>query len=249
MTPRQPTTNPDRNSALLLIDLQNDYCHPDGVFATAGLRLTDLTTLVARVNTLTAAARSQHRPVIWVRMEWPDDTAVGLLAERSPFLRERGLRAGTWGAELVAGLDVSPADHTVVKSRFSAFHHTTLDQLLAELDVTTLVLAGVRTDFCVESTVRDAFFRDLRAVVAEDAVAGYFADLHQHSLRLMGTVFAEVVPTAEAARRLADDGASPPDGSAPTGGTSIGASPPDGTAPTGDREEAVHHATGRSDAR
>ena len=53
-------------------------------------------------------------------------------------------------------------------------------------------MAGVRTDFCVESTVRDAFFRDLEVVVARDAVAGYFPDLHENSLRVMGTVFARI---------------------------------------------------------
>ncbi|KRV47858.1 hypothetical protein AQ490_05725 [Wenjunlia vitaminophila] len=185
------TTN---DTALLVIDVQNDYCHPDGVFAAAGLRVADPDALVDRINALVAAARAHHRPVIWVDMEWPDDASVGLLAERSPFLRTRGLRRGTWGAQPLAGLDRRPEDHRVTKPRFSAFHRTDLAALLGELGVGTLVVAGVRTDFCVESTVRDAFFRDLRAVVAADAVAGYVEDLHRNSLRLMGTVFAEVVP-------------------------------------------------------
>ncbi|UGQ11826.1 cysteine hydrolase [Yinghuangia sp. ASG 101] len=185
-------------AALLIIDMQNDYCHPDGVFAAAGLRVDGLDRLVADTNSLIAQARSAGTPVVWVRMEWAGDGDVGLLAERSPFLRERGLRRGTWGAEVVAGLDRRPGDHEVVKTRFSAFHATDLDTLLDELGVTTVVLAGVRTDFCVESTVRDAFFRDLRAVVVRDAVAGYFPDLHDNSLRVMGTVFAEVLPGAEA---------------------------------------------------
>ncbi|MFI6984093.1 cysteine hydrolase family protein [Embleya sp. NPDC050154] len=190
-------------TALLVIDMQNDYCHPEGVFAAAGLRVTDPEGLVAGINSLVAAARSAGAPVIWVRMEWQDRGDVGLLAERSPFLRERGLRRETWGAELMTGLDRRPEDHEVVKPRFSAFHRTGLEQLLARLGVTTLVLAGVRTDFCVESTVRDAFFRDLRAVVARDAVSGYFDDLHENSLRVMGTVFAEVVPAPTAAEILA----------------------------------------------
>ncbi|MEU5987885.1 isochorismatase family cysteine hydrolase [Spirillospora sp. NPDC047418] len=189
-------------TALLVIDMQNDYCHPDGVFARAGLRVTGLDDLVQNVNTLAAAARSAGRPVIWVRMEWADDADVGLLAQRSPFLREHGLRRGTWGCELVAGLDRAPGDHEIVKPRFDAFHRTGLDDLLRDLGVETLVMAGVRTDFCVESTVRAAFFRDLKAVVPREAVAGYFEDLHQNSLRLMDTVFADVVSADEAATRL-----------------------------------------------
>ncbi|MFB4311263.1 cysteine hydrolase family protein [Actinomadura sp. GTD37] len=193
-------------TALLVIDMQNDYCHPDGVFAGAGLRVTGLDGLVRNVNTLAEAARSAGRPVIWVRMEWAEDAEVGLLAERSPFLRERGLRRGTWGAELVAGLDRAPGDHEIVKPRFDAFHRTGLDELLRDLGVRTLVFAGVRTDFCVESTVRAAFFRDLRAVVAREAVAGYVEDLHLNSLRLMGTVFADVVSADDAAAALAAPG-------------------------------------------
>ncbi|GAA1871313.1 cysteine hydrolase family protein [Actinomadura bangladeshensis] len=189
-------------TALLVIDMQNDYCHPDGVFARAGLRVTGLDGLVQNVNTLAAAARSAGRPVIWVRMEWADDADVGLLAQRSPFLREQGLRRGTWGCELVAGLDRAPGDHEIVKPRFDAFHRTGLDDLLRDLGVETLVMAGVRTDFCVESTVRAAFFRDLKAVVAREAVAGYFEDLHLNSLRLMATVFANVVSVNDAADLL-----------------------------------------------
>ncbi|ODU03728.1 MAG: hypothetical protein ABS81_13160 [Pseudonocardia sp. SCN 72-86] len=192
-------------TVLVVIDVQNDYCHADGVFAGAGLRVSDLDGLVSRINILVAAARAGGRPVVWVRMEWDDDTAVGLLAERSPFLATTGLRSGTWGAELVAGLDPIPGDTVLRKRRFSAFHDTTLDDVLAGLGATTIVVAGVRTDFCVESTVRDAFFRDLRVVVASDAVAGFVDDLHRNSLRLMGTVFADVAPTADVVRTLAPE--------------------------------------------
>ncbi|HLV71859.1 MAG TPA: isochorismatase family cysteine hydrolase [Vulgatibacteraceae bacterium] len=189
--------------ALLVVDVQNDYCHPGGVFAKAGLRVGGLDDLVANINGLAAAARSAGRPVVWVRMEWAADADVGLLAERSPFLREEGLRPGTWGSELVAGLDRAPGDHEIVKTRFDAFHRTGLDGLLRDLGVDTVVVTGVRTDFCVESTVRSAFFRDLRAVVPREAVAGYVEDLHLNSLRLMGTVFAEVVSAEDAAAALA----------------------------------------------
>ncbi|MGH3239847.1 MAG: cysteine hydrolase family protein [Spirillospora sp.] len=195
--------NNSLGTALLVIDLQNDYCHPDGVFAQAGLRVTGLDELVGQVNGLATAARAAARPVIWVRMEWDGDADVGLLAERSPFLRTQGLRRGTWGAELLAGLDRAPDDHEVIKARFDAFHGTGLRDLLRDLGVGTLVMAGVRTDFCVESTVRQAFFHDLRVVVAREAVAGYFDDLHLNSLRLMDTVFADVVPVTDAAAALA----------------------------------------------
>lgn len=183
-----------RRLALVVIDVQNDYCHPDGVFARAGLRVDDLGALVARINRLVAAARERGEPVIWAKMLWDGAGDGGLLPRRSPFLAEEGLRRGTWGAQLVDGLDVSPTDPIVEKRRFSAFFETDLERIVRDAGATALVVAGVRTDFCVESTVRDAMFRDLEVVVPREAVAGYVADLHEHSLRLMGTVFAWVSP-------------------------------------------------------
>jgi ureidoacrylate peracid hydrolase len=189
-------------TAVLVVDVQNDFCHPDGVFAGVGMRVEDLAGLVGQINTLVSAARAGGHPVIWVSMEWSDDAEVGLLAQRSPFLASTGLRTGSWGVRLVDGLDRRDGDIALRKRRFSAFHGTELETMLAELGVGTVVVAGVRTDFCVESTVRDAFFRDLRVLVARDAVAGYVEPMHEASLRLMDTVFADVVSTEDAAARL-----------------------------------------------
>lgn len=191
-------------TAIVVVDMQNDYCHPDGVFFRAGLRLVGLDDLVDNVNALTAAARRARAPVVWVTMVWDDAEDLGLLRARSPFLAAEGLRRGTWGAELVSGLTVGADDHRVEKKRFSAFFESDLDRVLRADRVDTLVVAGVRTDFCVESTVRDAFFRDYDVVVVRDTVAGYLPELHQSSLRLMGTVFARVVDLDTALAVLGD---------------------------------------------
>lgn len=191
-----------RRFAVILVDLQNDFCHPDGVFASAGLRLTGLDALVERIGALAEAARAGGHVAVWTRMVYDSDEEVGLLAQRSPFLASEGLRRGTWGAELVDGLAVEPTDHLLDKRRFSAFFDTELEALLAREGIRDLVVAGVRTDFCVESTVRDALFRDLAAIVPADAVGGFVPDLHEHSLRLMGTVFARIAQTAEVVELL-----------------------------------------------
>lgn len=193
-----------RRLALVAVDLQNDYCHPDGVFHRAGLRLPDgdRKRLVQETNRLARAARAAGHLVIWTRMVWDGDDDVGLLARRSPFLAREGLRRDTWGAELLDDLAVEESDVVVDKPRFSAFYDTDLERVLADAGVEALVLAGVRTDFCVESSVRDAFFRDIDAFVVADAVAGYFPALHDHSLRVMDTVFARVISAEEALRLL-----------------------------------------------
>ena len=187
----------------MLVDLQNDFCHPDGVFARAGFRVADLDPLVAATNALIAAARAADQPVVWITTVWDDHADIGLLGTRSPFLDDEGLRRGTWGAELLHNLAAQPDDTVIEKTRLSGFYETTLHATLQGNRTHALVVGGVRTDFCVESTVRDAFFRDYETFVVEDAVAGYVPALHEHSLRLMNTVFAQVLDTHSAAALLA----------------------------------------------
>jgi ureidoacrylate peracid hydrolase len=195
-----------RGSALVVVDMQNDYCHPDGVFHRAGLRIDarDRNRLVANINRLADALRAAGDPVVWARMVWDDAADLGLLAERSPFLREEGLRRGTWGAEALEGLEVRPSDWVVEKRRFSAFYASDLEERLRQAEVSRLLVAGVSTDFCVESTVRDAFFRDFDVLVIRDGVAGYRPALHDGALETMGTVFARVISTDEALGSVTD---------------------------------------------
>lgn len=192
-------------TAVVLVDLQNDFCHADGVFSRAGLQIANLEPLVESVNLLTAAARGADVPVVWVTTQWNSDADVGLLRTRSPFLAREGLRRGTWGADLLDGLNVSQEDWRLEKRRFSAFYGTDLEARLRGAGVGRLVIGGVRTDFCVESTVRDAFFRDFDVLVVREAVAGYFEDFHEHSLRLMGTVFSRVVALGDAIEAFGRD--------------------------------------------
>jgi ureidoacrylate peracid hydrolase len=136
--------------------------------------------------------------VIWVRMTWNKKSDLGLIAYRSAFLAERGLRRGTWGAELLEGLTSKPEDWTVEKTRFSGFFKTDLEERLRAAGIDRLVIGGVRSDFCVESTVRDAYFRDFDVRVPTEIVGGYKQDMHEASLKLMNTVFSKVVATEEA---------------------------------------------------
>lgn len=195
---------PGADAGLLLIDLQNDFIHPNGLFARNGLRVTGLDALLDSVNQLVAAAREAGRPVYWVTMVWDSAEDGGLLVERSPMKDIADAhRRGSWGACLHERLDVQAEDRIVEKRRFSAFFDTDMHDILRRDGISSLVVGGVRTDFCVESTVRDAFFHDYAVSVVEPAVAGYVPDLHANSLRQMGTVFAQVVPIATAKSLLA----------------------------------------------
>jgi ureidoacrylate peracid hydrolase len=186
------------DTAVLIIDVQNDYCHPDGVFAkVAKFPIDTIPAIYQNINRLVLESREKSIPVIWVKMMWDNDEEVGILGDKSTFLKHEGLRRGTWGSELVDKLDVHPDDMIVEKKRFSAFYKTELAEVLKELGVQKLIIGGVRTDFCVESTVRDAFFRDYEVITASDCVASYIQKLHEGSLQVMGTVFSKVMKTDE----------------------------------------------------
>jgi ureidoacrylate peracid hydrolase len=189
--------------ATLIVDMQNDFVADDGVLPRAGMNNQSAKAIVPRVRELVEFSRARGIPVIWAKMIYDSAADVGLLIERSAFYQHGGLRRGTWGAELVDGLEVQPGDYVIEKKRFSAFFNTPLDDLLRELGVTHLLVAGVRTDFCVESTIRDAFFRDYHIIMVKDCVAGYFQDLHENAIKTMGTVFARVMDSDEVKQSLA----------------------------------------------
>lgn len=191
-------TGSEDRIALVLVDLQNDFCHPDGVFAASGRRVEKLGELIEATNRLVREARKAGHLIVWIKMVWDGEDDLGLISSRSPFLAETGLRRGTWGAELLDGLDVAPGDTVVEKKRFSGFFKTDLESTLRAAGIGKLTVGGVRTDFCVESTVRDGYFRDFDITVVADACAGYSADMHEASLRVLNTVFSRVVKLDQA---------------------------------------------------
>lgn len=194
---------------LILVDLQNDFCHPEGFFAQrlGFVPTAPLEQLIHNVNEMVAAARSGGRPIIWLRNVWRNADDVGVLAARRPLLKEEGCREGSWGADLLTGLDVRPSDTIIDKRRFSGFYGTKLEEDLRDAGIQSLVIGGVRTDYCVESTVRDAFFRDFQVFVVQDAVASYVPELEEATLRQVRDVFGWVITTREATELLEDPAA------------------------------------------
>jgi nicotinamidase-related amidase len=180
-------------TAVLLIDLQNEVLHANG--GLAGDFPSKAGPLLDAIRALVAWARTQGAPVIWVRLAF---RAGHVDAVRDSMSRTKGtLLDGTWGAELLDGLGREPGDIVITKKRPSAFFDTDLRVVLRGLGIDRLVVGGVSTNWAVESTVRDGHSHDLRMVVVREAVGTPFADLHEPSLRSMGTVFAAVVPLAD----------------------------------------------------
>jgi ureidoacrylate peracid hydrolase len=171
---------PAGHSALLAVDLLNDFCDPGGAMPLAGAAA-----LYGPINEVATAMREDGDPVVWIadRHE-PGDREF---EKRTPHCL-----AGTWGAEIVPELNRSERDHVVPKRRYSAFFGTDLDLLLRENRVSTVVVTGVVTNICVRSTVHDAFFLGYDVVVVADAVAATSAREQESSLWDIDTHFGVV---------------------------------------------------------
>ena len=156
-----------KDSALIIVDMQNGFCHEDGFMNKIGLDWTTSRDAVGPVDRLAKAARAAGMPVFYTRYSLNADYSdAGLLPEIYPQIVEvGGMIRDSWDGAIVDELAPAPGDRVIDKTRYSAFYDTTLEQQLRELGIDTVIVCGVTTNVCVESTVRDAFFRDFRIVV------------------------------------------------------------------------------------
>jgi len=190
-------------TAVLVIDIQVDFAAPDGALA----QYVDMATVqpaVVAAERLVAAARAAGTPVIFVGLFTAPETDSATWKER---MRRRGgdpdnesalCRAG-WPGSAFYGPQPLADEPVVRKTRYSGFVGTDLDARLKAMGVDTLVVAGLTTECCVDSTVRDAFSLDYHVFVAADACAAYEADIHAASLKVMELNSAILTDTAEIA--------------------------------------------------
>src|SRR5262249_20088673 len=160
---------------LLLVDMQNDCCHPEGLYGRLGKRLTEIQATIPRIERLVAAAREADVLIVWIQQT----LFPGALADSAPWIRRRTrgdqppewTLDGTWGQQFIEPLGPIALEPVVKKHRSSAFVSTPLDLILRSNDVESLVIVGAVTQGCVESTVRDATFLDYYATLVTDCVA------------------------------------------------------------------------------
>ena len=184
----QPIEIDVARSALVVVDMQNDFCHPQGWFGQKGIDVRPMRRPIAAIAGLVPVWRQIGGAVVW--LNWgvrPDRLNLGSTihfkgkrgpngahdtvgyAERSPIDRGRSLVAGDWGAQLIDEMPTAPGDITVHKHRLSGFWDNELDSILRQQALTTLLFAGVNTDRCVFSTLQDAGFLGYDCVLLADA--------------------------------------------------------------------------------
>ena len=205
-------------AALVMVDLQNDFVHPDGWVAQQQvpgfMGDTGIDAVLERSQALLDAARQAGVLTVFVRMLGDDKYLSPALYAQ--YKRNHGhdrpacVQEGTWGADFFGDLrpDGRPREFVLEKHRYSAFIGTRLDQLLRSNDVQTIVVCGVATTGCVESTIRDGFMHDYYVVIARDACGDYESMRHANALSKLDLSFGTVVSVSDIAERWAQQAAS-----------------------------------------
>ena len=186
-------------TALLVIDMQNGFCSTAGSMAKAQLNYQEQNRIIPAVAELVRSCHGAGLKVLWsLQQHYPND--VTRARHKIPtHLQKLGVRVctkGTWDAELVDELkpEVQPEDDVFAKHRSSCFYSTTLEAKLRLQGINTLIVCGVATNYCVESTIRDAYARDFDIIVVADAVASLWPDLHAATLKNVELMYGAVLP-------------------------------------------------------
>ena len=188
------------HSAVLVIDMQNDFCAKDGYVETVvGKDVSACRAVVKPIMDLVGNARKAAVPVFWIKANYDaDKIPVGMLAKQ----RERSTAiccgSGSWGGEFFE-VAPQPGEAVIEKHCYSAFRGTDLDTRLRALSIRTVVLAGVQTNVCVETSLRDAVCVGFHAVIAADCVASHTPPLHEATLANTRFLFGDVLNRAEIA--------------------------------------------------
>ena len=187
-------------TALVVVDMQNGFCRSEGSIAQLDLDYARLAEAIPGCVRLVAAARAAGVPVVFTRFVYRADFRDGgvLVEHFLPALADvNALVEGTWDMELVDELQPVDGDFVIDKNRCSSFYGTRLEPILTSMGIQRLVVAGVTTNMCVETTVRDASQRDYEVFVVADACGELEEERHRVSLRTMGFGFARVVGVSD----------------------------------------------------
>src|SRR5437667_8329330 len=184
----EPIAIDPARTAVIVVDMENDFVAKGGMFDRAGRDISGAQKAIAPTAKVVAAARQARMKIIYLKMGYrPDLSDLGAPDSvnrtrhlkfgvgqkiRAPDGREsRILIRDTWDTDIVPELKPQAGDIVIYKTRFSGFYQTGLDAMLKKLGIKYLIVTGVTTSICVESTVRDAMFRDYLCVLLRDCMS------------------------------------------------------------------------------
>jgi nicotinamidase-related amidase len=207
-------------TALVVIDMQNDFVSAGGWFDSRNIDLAPAQRVIAPINRMLAGARKAKMPVVWLnwgnrpdRLNLPHGVLrTGAYGERLKSGRGPVLERGSWGAQVVPQLDARKTDIHVDKYRLSGFWDNELDSILRRMEITTLLFAGVNLDRCLLATMQDAAFIGYDPILLDDCAATsspqYCSEAARFLLRLLygfvttsGAVLAGLAGGAQRSRK------------------------------------------------
>jgi ureidoacrylate peracid hydrolase len=188
-----------KSTAIIVVDVQNDFCHSDSPLAKAGNDMSAAQEMVPRLLQLIDAARGAGATIVWVKVLHFEYTTSPVGTEHRQRTRPGSsliCLEGTFGAEFYR-VEPEPGEPIVVKHRYSAFVDTDLQLILRSRGINSVIMTGVATNVCVESTARDAFMRDYYVTFAADCSATYDQAKHDATLINMADHFGVVTTSDE----------------------------------------------------
>lgn len=191
-------------TALLIVDLQNDFIHPNGAYARGGQGAPAIAALPARVAPFANALRAAGGVIMATQFtlvpgRGGEPIVSPHLKQLRPFLTKGDFAPGSWGQDVVD--DLQPIDVKIEKVAYSAFYMTRLEWVLRKLGVSHLLVCGIVTNGGVASTVRDAHVRDIDVTVIEDCCAAFSDAVHQAAIEGLRPV-AQIATLAEVSGSL-----------------------------------------------
>lgn len=193
---------------LLIVDLQNDFLHPDGAYGRAHCTSPAIAALPERVKPVAEALRAVGGSVISTQFSLVpgrdgEPMIAAHLKELRPFLAKGDFQPGAWGHRLVD--ELQPADFIVEKVAYSAFHQTRMEFVLRAAGIEKLMICGIVTNGGVASTLRDAHVRGIETVLLSDGCGAFKPEVHAATLTSLGSITAtancaEIVAALKAGR-------------------------------------------------
>ena len=215
----EPITIDTARTAVVVIDMQNDFGTKGGMFDRAGIDIAPIQKVVTPISKVLESARRADLKVVYLKMGFRPDLSdlgpadspnrshwrvfrIGEAMAAPDGTEGRVLIRDTWNTDVVGELKPEPEDVVLYKTRYSGFYLTELDSILNRLGARYLIVTGCTTSVCVESTVRDATFRDYSCLVLADCMAEPVGhDLarsnHEASLLVIQTLFGWVSQSDE----------------------------------------------------
>ena len=179
------------STAVLIVDLQNDFLHPDGAYGRSGTGSPEIAALPARIRPLLDSVRQAGGWVVSTQFTLvPGRDGAPFISPHlkriRPFLTTGDFTPGGWGHALVD--ELQPADLTVEKIAYSAFYQTRMEFVLSRAGIRTLMVCGIVTNGGVASTVRDAHVRDFNTITLHDGCAAFSPETHDIAIKALQTV-------------------------------------------------------------